>query len=118
MTIGNEQFDICKKYECNPHEFNPTMNVGVNLASLKEQPIYGVRIHPTADSSGWYFWGGNYSENEDFFQAVYGFHVLRMIPMINKYLALQPGYKLIIDNEGYEDVWYDPSAFVRAGQKS
>ncbi|WOI47425.1 hypothetical protein [Acidovorax sp. BLS4] len=117
MTVKDEQSAICKKYNCTPLEFNPSINVGVNLASLSQQPIYGVRVRPTSDTSGWYFWGGEYSDDDGFFQPVHGAHIIEKVPSLGKYLALPPGYKFIVDDEGYEDVWYDPSAFVRAGQE-
>ncbi|WP_320200619.1 immunity protein Imm33 domain-containing protein (plasmid) [Agrobacterium sp. rho-13.3] len=116
-TIDDEQSEICKKHNCSPLAFDPAMHVGVNLDSLSHQPIYGVRVRPTDDTSGWYFWGGEYSDDDGFFYSVHGFHVLERLPELGKYLALPPGYKFILDDEGYEDVWYDTSSFARAGQK-
>ncbi|GKT02362.1 hypothetical protein AVKW3434_23255 [Acidovorax sp. SUPP3434] len=116
-AVDNEQAAMCEKYNGSPLAFNPALHVGAHLSSLNQQPIYGVRIQPTIDASGWYFWGGEYSDDDDFFQSVHGSHVLERLPELGKYLALPPGYKFIVDDEGYEDVWYDPSAFVRAGQE-
>jgi hypothetical protein len=114
--MNDEQHTICKKYNSEYIYFNPLINVGANIASLDKQPIYGVRINPTTDTSGWYFWGGDYSDADDFFQPVHGKHIVELHPELEKYLALQAGFKFIVDNEGYEDVWYDPSSISRAGQ--
>lgn len=107
---------ICKKYGSNYVEFNEVLNIGVNIESLTKKPIYGVRINPTSDTAGWYVWGGDYSEDDNFFQPIHGSHLLEALPWLSNYLALAPGYKFIVDDEGYEDVWFDPSSFKRAGQ--
>ena len=116
-TVKNQKI-ICKKYKSIYTPCDPALTMGINLQSLEFQPIYGVRIKPTKGISGWFIWGGEYSEDPSFFQSVHGSHIIEMIPSLEKYLGLQPGYKFIIDNQGYEDVWFDPSAFGRAGQQS
>lgn len=116
MIEKSERQLICEKYGSNYFEFSENLNIGVNIESLANNPVYGVRINPTSDTSGWYIWGGDYSEDADFFQPMHGFHLLEILPRLSKYLALAPGYKFIVDNEGYEDVWFDPSSFKRAGQ--
>ena len=30
------------------------------------------------------------------------------LPQIIEYLDLPPGYRFLIDDNGYEDVWFDP----------
>ncbi len=31
------------------------------------EPIHGLRHFPTKDTSGWYIWAGDYSDDPDFF---------------------------------------------------
>ncbi|BFO56700.1 MULTISPECIES: hypothetical protein [Comamonadaceae] len=107
---------ICEKYGSKYHEFLENLNVGVNIESLGMIPVYGVRINPAFGTSGWYIWGGKYSEDEDFFKPIHGFHLIQKLPGLSKYLALAPGFKFIVDGDGYEDVWFDPSSLKRAGQ--
>ncbi|WP_425164790.1 immunity protein Imm33 domain-containing protein [Delftia lacustris] len=35
-------------------------------------------------------------------------HVPDVWPALMPYLALAPGYRFIIDDEGYEDIWHEP----------
>ncbi|WP_455685330.1 immunity protein Imm33 domain-containing protein [Variovorax paradoxus] len=37
-------------------------------------------------------------------------HISEILPIAQKYLALAPGFKFIIDENGYEDVWYEPES--------
>jgi hypothetical protein len=34
-------------------------------------------------------------------------HLLQTRPELIKYFGLDVGYRFLIDNNGYEDVWYD-----------
>lgn len=95
---------ICEKYGSKYHEFLEELNVGVNIESLEMTPVYGVRINPASGTSGWYIWGGIYSEDEDFFKPIHGFHLVRKYPGLSKCLTLAPGFKFIVDGDGYEDV--------------
>lgn len=102
------QKKICEKYNspcffCSENEF-----VGVAIESIKNQPLYGVRHRRENDTCGWYLWGGEYSDDDEFFQPVHFSHIHEIIPNYAlKYLALAPGFKFITDNNGYEDVWYE-----------
>ena len=75
---------------------------------MKEIPIYGVRRVRAGGTCGWCFWGGDRSDADDFFSPVHVDHIDDIIPSVLPYLALAPGFKFIIDKNGYEDVWYEP----------
>ena len=87
--------------------------VGIALATAGRTPLCGLRSLPTADTSGWYLWGGSSSTAPDFFQPMHAGHLRQHLPQAEKYLGLAPGYGFIIDAAGYEDVWYDPERLVR-----
>ena len=50
------------------------------------------------------FYCGEFSEAEDFYKPIHAQHLSKYLPMVEKYLALAPGYRFIIDADGYEDV--------------
>ncbi|POP40664.1 hypothetical protein CHU32_26155 [Superficieibacter electus] len=107
-VLIKEQKNICRKYN-SPNFFCSGVEViGVAINSMKNQPIYGVRVIRENNSCGWYLWGGDYSSSDDFFQTVHFSHINDVIPdYVIKYLALAPGFKFITDLNGYEDVWYE-----------
>jgi hypothetical protein len=98
---------VCHKYNSSVVLVSPQMKIGLALNTLKNIPIYGVRLLPENDTEGWYIWGGEYSDDPDFFQPVHISHIEEILPLVIPYLALAPGYKFIIDQDGYEDVWFD-----------
>ena len=98
---------VCAKY-CAPfHACADDERVGVAVTTLKCEPIYGVRRTNEDGSACWYIWGGPRSTATDFYQPLCAGHISDLIPMVLPYLALPPGYKFIIDRNGFEDVWFE-----------
>jgi len=68
-----------------------------------------MRYAPEGDICGWYIWAGEYSAADDFFHPVHITHVSAWEPQLHRYLGLAPGWRfLLVPEEAYEDVWYDP----------
>lgn len=68
-----------------------------------------MRIAPTETTSGWYIWCGDLSEADDFFSPLHVEHLKEYLPAVVEYLDLPPGYRFLIDDANYEDVWFDAS---------
>lgn len=71
-------------------------------------PIHGLRHKEEKGTSGWYTWVGDYKEDDDFFVPLHISHIEDWNPIIEKYLALAPGWRFLV-TPSYEDVWYDES---------
>lgn len=102
-----EQAGVCQRVGSPFHPVDYDLKLGLAMDTLRDMPITGVRTAPENGTDGWYIWGGEYSDAPDFFKPVHVHHVLELLPMIAKYLALAPGFKFIVDDEGYEDVWFE-----------
>ena len=74
---------------------------------MTDDPIHGLRHPKEGDMTGWYIWTGEWSDNDDFFKPFCAEHLLQTRPQIVKYLGLDEGFRFIIDNKGYEDVWFN-----------
>ena len=85
---------------------NGKVGISKNVKDGLTLPIHGLRHPPVDDSTGWYIWAGEYSENQDFFQPLHAWHLQEWSPQIIKFLGLPPGWRFLVANE-YEDVWYD-----------
>ena len=105
--MNEEQLAICKKYGSAYVEPEDAEIVGVALETLGREPIYGVRITPAENATGWYICGGPRSDDPNFYQPVCLSHLRERCPSVLKYLSLEPGFKFLIDRSGYEDVWKD-----------
>jgi hypothetical protein len=107
--LVNEQRKICEKYESPVFLCAKELKAGVAMKTIGTEPLYGVRVPPTEGTCGWLIWGGEYSEDLNFYDAVHVEHLPDLIPHAMKYLALAPGFRFVIDKDGYEDVYFEPA---------
>ncbi len=106
----NSVIDVQK---CNCMKFNskfvqPLENemVAVALDSLGKIPITGIRnVLEGGENISWFFYCGEFSEDDDFFKPIHISHLENYLPEVIPYLALEEGFRFVIDKEGYEDVW-------------
>lgn len=82
------------------------LKVGIALGSLGNIPLYAVRFHPKGRTCGWYIYGGEHSTDTDFYQALHVDHLPELCPEIVPYLALPPGWRILLAPD-YDDVWFD-----------
>lgn len=102
----NTQKEICKKYQSKWTPINNKMKVGFG-SDLTSNPINGLRHPQEKGTTGWYIWTGEFSNTDDFFKPICAEHLLQIRPDIIKYFGLEVGYRFLIDDKGYEDVWFD-----------
>jgi len=110
MDTIAEQKKICLKYKVDFFESSEEMKLGVAL-NIKSGflPIHGLRHPPQNGTTGWYLWAGDFSEESDFFKPLHIKHLDDWTPLVKKYLGLPPGWRFLIGQDGYEDVWFDES---------
>ena len=115
MEIIEEQIQICKKYNVDFIESPLDFKVGINtnVKDLNLFPINGLRHTPQGDTTGWYIWSGDeFNEDPDFFVPLHTEHLKEWRPEIIKFLALPPGYRFLIGENNYEDVWFDEKLII------
>ena len=112
--MSEEQLSICNKYGSAYIESADDEIVGVALDTLDKEPLYGLRVMPTHKATGWYIYGSPSSDDPNCYQPVCLSHLKERCPRVLKYLSLEPGFKFLIDNAGYEDVWKDPEIVAEA----
>lgn len=106
-----EQKAICQKFDASFVETSLNIKVGISR-NVEDgvQPINGLRHPIEGDTSGWYIWAGEEIPNSpDFFEPLHVLHLEEWCPSVLKYLGLAPGWRFMIDNNGFEDVWEDLS---------
>lgn len=106
-----EQKTICSKYKAQFAESPLTIKVGISR-NVKEgvQPINGLRHPIEGGTTGWYIWAGEEMSNvPNFFVPLHVEHLEEWCPSVMKYLGLASGWRFMIDNDGFEDVWEDLS---------
>lgn len=112
MTLEQVQRMMCTKHGASFTPADSGLKVGLALDTLKLNPIYGVRESLVGDTTGWYIWGGPHSDAPDFFQPVHVDHLADLLPIVLPFLGLEPGFKFITDQSGYEDVWRESGSIT------
>ena len=102
----DNQRSICDKYNSRWIPANKHLKVGIST-DLHLDPINGLRHPADPSTTGWFIWTGEFSQRNDFFQPLCAEHLLQTRPGIIKYLALDVGFRFLVTESGYEDVWYD-----------
>jgi hypothetical protein len=72
-------------------------------------PIHGLRHPAYSDTNGWIPMVVSIRTLNDFFQTFHVEHVDEYLPQVEKYLSLPPGFRFLIDDNEYEDIWFDES---------
>jgi hypothetical protein len=106
--LAEAQREVCRRYEARPFSAPPGKKLGIarNIGE-NVQPINGIRHLPEGETTGWYIWRGELSDDPEFFLPLHVDHLKDWCPVVIPYLQLPPGYRFQIA-PGYEDVWYDP----------
>lgn len=100
------QKKICEQYKSEWKPINKKLKIGIS-ENYKLQQINGIRHSAEKGTTGWFIWFGEYSEEPNFFKPMCAEHLLEINPKIVNYLGLEVGFRFLIDNNGYEDVWKD-----------
>jgi len=113
--MHNDQSEICERF--NTEYIPPDVNqkVGIALASLGNAPLHAARVCPENGTCGWYIYGGEYSDDADFYQPLHVTHLAKHCPEIVPYLALTPGWRVLLA-PGYGDVWFDSELLKGAAE--
>jgi hypothetical protein len=104
-----DQKILCGKFGIEWVSSEISLKIGLSDEVIKGiMPINGLRHWQEKDTTGWYIWAGEeYSNEDDFFKPHCLKHLITICPLIIQYLGLPAGYRFLIDNKGYEDVWED-----------
>lgn len=101
-----KQKEICEKFNSKWKPINQKSRIGIS-ENLNLEKLNGLRLKTEKGKVCWYIWSGEYSEDADFFKPICAEHLLQRNPKIINYLALDVGFRFLITESGYEDVWFD-----------
>ncbi len=101
-----KQKEVCEKYNSKWKPISRNLKIGISK-NLDLEPLNGLRHKTKKGEACWFVWSGEYSENEDFFESICAEHLLQKKPKIIDYLGLDEGFRFLITENGYEDVWFD-----------
>ena len=101
-----KQKAICEKYKSKWKPISRNLKIGIS-ENLNLEKLNGLRLTTEKGKVCWYIWSGEYSEDENFFKPICAEHFLQRKPKIIQYLGLDEGFRFLITESGYEDVWFD-----------
>jgi hypothetical protein len=112
MDWNPVQIRVCERFNVPPLPASLGDKVGISrLVTEGVLPINGMRIVPTAGTTGWYIWAGvELSEVDDFFVPLHASHLESWCPLAMPYLLLPPGWRFLVTPD------YEP--LVRIGVAS
>ena len=100
-----EQKLVCEEFDSRYIKVNETDLVAIAKQTLSKEPIVGLRKQPDAANVSWFIYGGELEEGEDFFDVISVKELEEVFPDAIPYLALEQGFRFMIDADEYEDVW-------------
>jgi hypothetical protein len=103
-----QQVQLCKRLGVEHVPTDPHQIIGLADDSTSV-PTNGLRHPIEQNTAGWYIWSGTFSMADSFFKPLHAYHLLTIKPELIKYLGLPAGYRFLIDDKGYEDIWFDDS---------
>ena len=101
-----KQKEVCAKYNSKWRPINKKSTIAIS-ENINFKKLNGLRHKTGKGKVCWYIWSGKYSEEADFFNPICADHLLQKRPELIKYLALDEGFRFLITESGYEDVWFD-----------
>ena len=109
-SILEEQKAICDRLNVNYEPIGVNSLIAFNDSLLSTiKPINGLRHPKEKMIEGWYLWSGEEipQDNDDYFKPIHVQHLIQQRPIVLKYLGLPGGWRFQIDDDGYEDIWFD-----------
>lgn len=114
LMISDQARATCARFGVEPAPPAGLEKVGIALATLSLDPLNGARMTPDPGTSGWFIWGGaDRGDDDDFFQPLHAHHLPVHCPKVLPYLSLPPGWRFLLGENGYVDVWYDKNLAER-----
>jgi hypothetical protein len=107
-NFERKQRDLCSRYGCEFVGASEDSILGVALSTLGKFPINGLRHRMEKGTNGWYIWcGASFDDRSDFFAPLHTSHLAEKCPVAILFLGLPPGYRFLIGENDYVDVWFD-----------
>jgi len=100
-----EQKLVCEEFDSKYMQVHETDLVAIAKQTLGKEPIVGLRKKPDAENVSWFIYGGELEEGDDFFDVISVKELEDVFPDAIPYLALEEGFRFMIDADEYEDVW-------------
>lgn len=80
--------------------------IAVAVHTLNQDPIVGIRkASDAATKVSWYIYGGEQVSSDADFEIMTVRELQDIAPEVLPYLALDQGFRFMIDADDYEDVW-------------
>lgn len=101
-----EQKLLCEEFDSAYIKVNDDDLIAIAVHTLNKEPIVGIRKKtPDDENVEWFIYGGELEEGNDFFEIITVKKLEEIFPDAIPYLALERGFRFMIDQDDYEDVW-------------
>ena len=105
-ALIEEQQLLCEEFGSAYVEVSGDDVVAVAVQTLNKDPIVGLRKKAEGDEQvAWYIYGGEQVSSDADFEIMAVRELQDIAPEVLPYLALDQGFRFMIDADDYEDVW-------------
>ena len=114
QTDMERQQTVCERFGATPMPCPLHLKVGIaRNVSEGVEPIHALRTKACEETTGWYIWAGEWSDDPDFFVPLHAEHLASWCPNLISYLQLPTGWRVLLA-PSYEDIWFDAELASRA----
>ncbi|TWT34795.1 immunity protein Imm33 domain-containing protein [Blastopirellula retiformator] len=101
------QWAVCEQFSATPMPCPLNLKVGI-AQNVREgvEPLNGLRVKPIGDTTGWFIWAGEWSDDPSYFVPLHVEHLVSWCPQVIPYLQLPIGWRFLLA-PSFEDVWFD-----------
>src|SRR5690606_25720331 len=101
-----EQKLLCEEVGSTYIEVSGDDVIAVAVHTLNQDPIVGIRKTPDPSTRvSWYIYAGEEVSSDADFEILTVRELQDIAPEVLPYLALEQGFRFMIDADDYEDVW-------------
>ncbi|TCM66441.1 hypothetical protein EC844_11341 [Acinetobacter calcoaceticus] len=106
QDLIDEQKLLCEEFDSAYIEVKSADLVAVATKTLNQEPLVGLRKQPEGDEQvSWFIYAGELAADQDEFEIMTVTELEKILPDVLPYLALESGFRFMIDKDDYEDVW-------------
>jgi hypothetical protein len=100
-----EQKLLCEEFGSQYIEVKGDDVIAVAVDTLQKEPLVGIRKKAESENVSWFIYGGELAADLESFEMMTVRELQDILPDVLPYLALDIGYRFMIDQDDYEDVW-------------
>ena len=107
--LEDRQRLTCERFGAAFSPPRPEQLCAVSVGVFDGDSVQGVRYHAPSHMSGWYLTTARYNGDHQTLTVEHVGHLIESRPDVAELLALPPGFRFELGQEGAAAAWFDPN---------